>query len=165
MRRPRQSPSMFRSLLLLLCLWLLAALLPRAAQAYDASAVFDAKTGTLPLLLTVPHDGAEFLGLFPHRTKGVTACDVGSRELAERVADHLEKQTGRRPYLVIAKVSRRQMDVYGAEVDAVGPVAIRCSPTAATGPTASMQSNLNSAGSIALTRGCPKTLRRPSWAS
>lgn len=117
MRRPRQSPSMFRSLLL--CLWLLAALLPRAAQAYDASAVFDAKAGMLPLLLTVSHDGADFLGLFPHRTKGVTVRDVGTRELAERVADHLEKQTGRRPYLVIAKVSRRQMDVNRAEGDAV----------------------------------------------
>ncbi len=111
--RPRWSLAVFLSL------WLLAGLLPAVAQAYDASAVFDAKAGTLPLLLTVPHDGAEFLGLFPHRTKGVTVRDVGTRELAERVADHLEKQTGRRPYLVIAKVSRRQMDVNRAEVDAV----------------------------------------------
>ena len=111
--RPRWSLAVFLSL------WLLAGLLPAVAQAYDASAVFDAKAGTLPLLLTVPHDGAEFLGLFPHRTKGVTVRDVGTRELAERVADHLEKQTGRRPYLVIAKVSRRQMDVNRAEGDAV----------------------------------------------
>ena len=108
-----------RSFAVLLSLWLLAGLLPAVAHAYDASAVFDAKAGSLPLLLTVPHDGAEFLGLFPHRTKGVTVRDVGTRELAERVADHLEKQTGRRPYLVIARVSRRQMDLNRAEVDAV----------------------------------------------
>lgn len=116
--RPRRSLAVFLSL------WLLAGLFPAVAQAYDASAVFDAKAGTLPLLLTVPHDGAEFLGLFPHRTKGVTVRDVGTRELAERVADHLEKQTGRRPYLVIAKVSRRQMDVNRAEVDAVESVGL-----------------------------------------
>lgn len=116
--RPRRSLAVFLSL------WLLAGLFPAVAQAYDASAVFDAKAGTLALLLTVPHDGAEFLGLFPHRTKGVTVRDVGTRELAERVADHLEKQTGRRPYLVIAKVSRRQMDVNRAEVDAVESVGL-----------------------------------------
>ena len=44
---------------------LLATLLPSLAAAYEASAVLEARPGSLPLLLTVPHDGNDFLGFYP----------------------------------------------------------------------------------------------------
>ena len=58
---------------------LLATLLPSLAAAYDASAVLEARAGSLPLLLTVPHDGNNFLGFYPSRTQGATVRDVGTR--------------------------------------------------------------------------------------
>jgi N-formylglutamate amidohydrolase len=96
-----------------------AALLPQLAAAYEPSSVVDATPGTLPLLLTVPHDGADFLGMFPHRTKGATVRDAGTRELAERVATLLQQQLGHRPYLVVAKFSRKHLDANRAEADAM----------------------------------------------
>lgn len=98
---------------------LLGTLLPSLAAAYEASAVLEARAGSLPLLLTVPHDGNDFLGFHPSRTQGATVRDVGTRDLAERVADLLQQQTGRRPYLVIAKVSRKQVDMNRPESEAV----------------------------------------------
>jgi N-formylglutamate amidohydrolase len=97
----------------------IATLLPQLAAAYEPSSVVDAAPGTLPLLLTVPHDGADFLGLFPHRTKGATVRDAGTRELAERVANLLQQKLGRRPYLVIAKFSRKHPDANRTEADAM----------------------------------------------
>lgn len=96
-----------------------AALLPQLADAYEPSSVIDATPGTLPLLLTVPHDGADFLGLLPHRTKGATVRDAGTRELAERVAALLQQQIGGRPYLVVAKFSRKHLDANRAETEAM----------------------------------------------
>ncbi len=99
--------------------WLLAALLPKVSHAYDASAAVAATAGTMPLLLTVPHDGGDFLGMFPNRAKGVTVRDAGTRDLAERIAELLQQQTGRRPYLVIARFSRKQLDANRPEADAM----------------------------------------------
>ncbi len=99
--------------------WLLSALLPNASQAYDASASVAATAGTMPLLLTVPHDGGDFMGMFPNRVKGATVRDAGTRELAERIAERLQQQTGRRPYLVIARFSRKQLDANRPEADAM----------------------------------------------
>jgi N-formylglutamate amidohydrolase len=97
----------------------IAALIAPLAAAYEPSAVIDATPGTLPLLLTVPHDGADFLGLFPHRSKGATVRDAGTRDLAERVASLLQQKLGHRPYLVIAKFSRKHLDANRAEADAM----------------------------------------------
>jgi N-formylglutamate amidohydrolase len=75
--------------------------------------------GTLPLILTVPHDGGEFLGFLPVRTKGVLLRDTGTRELAERVASVLETRVGKRPYLVIALFSRKYLDANRSEQEAM----------------------------------------------
>lgn len=96
-----------------------AALFQPSAGAYEPSSVVDATPGTLPLLLTVPHDGADFLGLLPHRTKGTTVRDAGTRELADRVATLLHQQTGGRPSLVAARFSRKHLDANRPEADAM----------------------------------------------
>ncbi len=99
---------------LLLCLWV-----PVSVFAYDASAMVVSAKGTLPLILTVPHDGAEPLGALPARSKGVVVRDAGTRELAERVAALLETRLGKRPYLVIARFSRKFLDANRAEAEAM----------------------------------------------
>lgn len=107
---------MFRRSALLL---LLTAFLPTGSSAYDASNLVSSSKGTLPLVLTVPHDGGEFLGLVPVRTKGELVRDAGTRDLAERVASRLEERLGKRPYMVVAKFSRKYLDANRAEQDAM----------------------------------------------
>jgi N-formylglutamate amidohydrolase len=75
--------------------------------------------GSLPLLLTVPHDGGDFLGLLPVRKSGALVRDAGTRELSERVATLLEQRVGQRPYLVIAKFSRKFLDANRSEAEAM----------------------------------------------
>jgi len=89
------------------------------SKAYDAASLVDAAKGTLPLILTVPHDGGEFLGLLPARTKGALVRDAGTRDLTERVASLLESRTGKRPYIVAAKFSRKYLDANRSEQDAM----------------------------------------------
>ena len=89
------------------------------AFAYDALAMVDSSKGTLPLILTVPHDGGDFLGLVPVRKKGALVRDAGTAELAQQVASILEARTGKRPYLVIARFSRKYLDANRAEQEAM----------------------------------------------
>lgn len=100
-------------------LLLILGFLPASSRAYDPSALVVASAGTLPLVLTVPHDGGDFLGLMPVRSTGSVVRDAGTRDLAERVAAALEERTGKRPYLVIAKFSRKYLDANRAEQDAM----------------------------------------------
>lgn len=94
-----------------------AAALPAAAFA-DSSLVISSE-GSLPLLLTVPHDGDEPIGSVPLRTAGATVRDLGTRPLAEKVASLLEQRLKARPRLVIAKFSRKYLDVNRTEQDAM----------------------------------------------
>lgn len=107
---------MFRHALLFLLLGVWA---PVSAFAYDAAGMVVSAKGTLPLILTVPHDGAEPLDALPVRTKGAVVRDAGTRELAERVASLLEARLGKRPYLVVARFSRKFLDANRAEQDAM----------------------------------------------
>lgn len=102
------------ALCLLICL-----LLSTGARAYDPAAMVLASPGTLPLILTVPHDGDDYLGLIPARSKGEVVRDAGTRELAERVAAALEQRLGKRPYLVVARFSRKYLDANRAEQEAM----------------------------------------------
>lgn len=96
-----------------------AVLLPGAARAYDAEAMVAASRGTLPLILTVPHDGGEYLGQMPARTGGVLVRDSGTATLAEHVAAALETRLGQRPYLVLARFSRKYLDANRIEAEAL----------------------------------------------
>lgn len=98
---------------------ILLPLIPSASWAYDASSMLVASKGTLPLILTVPHDGGEFLGLMPIRQKGALVRDAGTRQLAERTASILEAKTGKKPYLVIALFSRKYLDANRSQSDAM----------------------------------------------
>lgn len=95
------------------------ALTPAFCPAYDPASTVVSSKGTLPLILTVPHDGGEFLGLMQQRKKGVVLRDSGTRELAERTASMLESKSGKRPYLVIARFSRKYLDANRSEEEAM----------------------------------------------
>jgi N-formylglutamate amidohydrolase len=94
-----------------------AAALP--ATAFASSPLVISSEGSLPLLLTVPHDGDESIGSVPVRSAGATVRDLGTRPLAEEVASLLEQKLKARPRLVIAKFSRKYLDVNRAEQDAM----------------------------------------------
>jgi N-formylglutamate amidohydrolase len=74
------------------------------------SVLVDASPGTLPLLLTVPHDGTEAVPGVPRRTAGVLARDTATWRVARATADALVELLGGRPYLVAARFARRHID-------------------------------------------------------
>jgi N-formylglutamate amidohydrolase len=73
------------------------------------------KPGTLPIILTAPHDGTLSVPGVPKRkgdgiTKFVVVRDTGTAPLVELLADAIEKKMGGRPYVVIARFSRQYID-------------------------------------------------------
>lgn len=72
--------------------------------------------GTLPAILTCPHDGTEDPGV-PERTGSVAGCpaismprDLRTREISEGVAQLLLDLCGEAPYVVIADFHRKYID-------------------------------------------------------
>ncbi|OOG41101.1 N-formylglutamate amidohydrolase [Polaromonas sp. A23] len=94
-------------------------LLAGSAQAYDAENLVVARQGSMPVIFAVPHDGVDPVPGVPPRSQGTTVRDLNSRVLAERAADLIEKRTGKRPYLVVAKFSRKFVDANRAEHEAL----------------------------------------------
>ncbi len=90
-----------------------------ASNAYDAANMVSTSRGTMPLILTAPHDGGEFLDRLPVRTRATIVRDAGTRELTERVAALIEQRIGQRPYVVIARFSRQYLDANRAEAQAM----------------------------------------------
>lgn len=100
------------------------------AAAYGASAASLAedlvlvRRGTLPIILTAPHGGRLDVPGAPERNVKDSAVTAASRKwggavatadpntdvLATRIADGVEKLTGRAPYLVVAKFKRKYID-------------------------------------------------------
>lgn len=66
--------------------------------------------GELPIVLSVPHDGALLPSDIPDRTSGVTVRDTHARALAEAIRDALLARCGRAPHLVVCELSRRKVD-------------------------------------------------------
>ena len=105
-------------------LLLIAAAGASVARAYGAASTVVASAGTLPLILTVPHDGDASLGSTPARIPGRSkqdkiGRDAGTRALALQIASHLEARLGKRPFIVIAGFSRKYLDVNRTQQDAM----------------------------------------------
>ncbi len=66
--------------------------------------------GTLPIVISVPHDGAVMPPDIPDRTEGVTVRDTYSRALAEAIRAALTKKFGRAPHLIVCEISRKKVD-------------------------------------------------------
>lgn len=74
------------------------------------------RKGALPIILSAPHGGRKPIPDCPPR-KGegidqfVTVTDTNTAELAEKLAERIEKSLGAKPYLVIARFERKYLDV------------------------------------------------------
>jgi N-formylglutamate amidohydrolase len=76
------------------------------------------ESGTLPLLLCVPHDGERELPGVPARVNGTRVRDLHTLALSERTSRRLEQFTGERPWRIACLVTRRQVDVNRPEAEA-----------------------------------------------
>ena len=87
----------------------------------DSKPLVIIQEGTLPVIISAPHGGRRLVPDAPRRTGAnvprsktkktfTTAFDGGTLEVALLVADEVEKQTGKRPYVVVANFSRRYAD-------------------------------------------------------
>jgi N-formylglutamate amidohydrolase len=88
--------------------------------------------GELPIILTAPHGGKLPIAGVPERSKidtpqFATVEDFRTNQLAERTAVQIEKDTGKKVFIVIAKFARKYADAnrpleYGTECDAAAKV-------------------------------------------
>jgi len=93
----------------------------RAADKTPANLVL-VQQGALPIILTAPHGGREAIpGIEPRRDKANVeayrkwggfqrGADTNTDSLAQGIAAELAKLTGKKPYLVVAKFSRKYID-------------------------------------------------------
>lgn len=113
---------MTRSALVLL---VIAAVAPRLAaqDRPDLDRFLDARAGTLPIILSVPHGGRTSIPDVPTRrgegvNKFAIVRDENTLELADKLAAAIEKELGGKPYLVVARFERKQVDVNRPPEDA-----------------------------------------------
>ena len=102
--------------------YLILLLICGAASAVFAAEPEDliiARTGNLPILLTVPHGGLEAIPGVPVRSRGTTGTDTYTIELAEAVAKHLQHALAAQPYVVAARFSRKYIDANRPEPEAI----------------------------------------------
>jgi N-formylglutamate amidohydrolase len=84
---------------------------------YDEANLVSRHRGTLPVILSCPHEGAEQPAGVPERTGSVRGCppfktsrDLHTREITTRVAQRLLDIFGEAPYVVIAEFHRKYID-------------------------------------------------------
>tara|TARA_R110002072_G_scaffold146075_1_gene292790 strand:- start:46874 stop:48421 length:1548 start_codon:yes stop_codon:yes gene_type:complete len=73
------------------------------------------ESGDLPIILSAPHGGREAIPGVPERRgteikSFVSRSDINTDKLTELLADALEKESGKRPYVVIARFHRKYVD-------------------------------------------------------
>ena len=96
------------------CLLMLNVVSVASAQSLTRELITVA-AGDLPIILTAPHGGRESIPDVPER-KGKDVAQFKNRTdtntdlLAAKIAKELEKQTGKRPYVVIARFHRKYLD-------------------------------------------------------
>jgi hypothetical protein len=83
----------------------------------QAASLVTIERGDLPIIVSAPHGGTIFLEGVPVRTgrngavvKFETVLDGYTQPLAAEIANAIERETGKRPYVVIARFSRKMAD-------------------------------------------------------
>ena len=69
-----------------------------------------AQRGTLPIIISAPHGGIARIEGSKDRDKGVTVLDANTAQLATLVALRITEKLGRKPFVVIAQFSRKDVD-------------------------------------------------------
>jgi N-formylglutamate amidohydrolase len=92
---------------------------PKVMESDDIEELVMVSEGTLPIVLSAPHGGTlKIAGVDVRQGQGMatgpsgffTGRDGGTSELALAVAQALEKQTGKKPYMVVSKAHRKYLD-------------------------------------------------------
>ncbi len=101
--------------LVTLCLSLLTLLAQAAEPTAEAARVSASGfirhwPGELPIVLSVPHDGAAKPADIPDRTRGVTVRDSYAAALAHALRDALRERCGAAPQLILCELSRKKVD-------------------------------------------------------
>lgn len=86
-----------------------------AAGAEPTDPLIDVGRGTLPIIISAPHGGSTDVPGVPGRVnvnaeRFVTGIDGNTRELAHKLFVEIEKQLGGKPYYVVARFKRRNLD-------------------------------------------------------
>jgi len=81
----------------------------------DAKSLVEVQTGTLPIIITAPHGGTEKVPGVPERMgvgvkQFATVRDTGTDKLARAFAADVERQLGKKPWLIVAKFDRKYVD-------------------------------------------------------
>lgn len=102
------------------------------ALAHQQTSLVETVEGDLPIILTAPHGGVLAIPGAIERTNKdakqfVTVTDTRTDTLARTTAAEIEKLTGKKPWVIIAKFGRKYLDVNrpietGAEGDAAKAV-------------------------------------------
>ncbi|MEO7728795.1 MAG: hypothetical protein ABIS45_16205 [Burkholderiales bacterium] len=111
----------FRRLIAVVSLFLFSIFSQQSFAANDAPAdLVLVRQGTLPVILTAPHGGRQAVPGIEERNiegkpggkgaKYVKGADTNTDILALRIADEIERITGRTPYIVMAKFARKYID-------------------------------------------------------
>ena len=99
----------------MLCVAVLTLVAPAAETAVDAPRISASGfirhwPGELPIVLSVPHDGAAKPADIPDRTSGVTVRDSYAAALGHALRDALHARFGKAPQLVVCELSRKKVD-------------------------------------------------------
>lgn len=83
--------------------------------------------GDLPIVLSAPHGGTTLPTGIPDRTNGTTTRDLNTDDLAREIVNAYVTRFGRRPHVIICRLSRRKLDANREIVEAAAgnPVAER----------------------------------------
>jgi hypothetical protein len=80
------------------------------AQTPELETYIEVRTGTLPIILTVPHGGTLKPDTLLSRRYGVTGIDSNTVPLSEMIIEELEKRYGGKPHAIISRLSRSKLD-------------------------------------------------------
>lgn len=89
----------------------------------ETASMVTIETGDLPIIISAPHGGREAIPGVAERQGNEVArfsskADFNTDRLAEHLADTIEKQLGKRPYVVIARFHRKYLDANRRDRDA-----------------------------------------------
>ena len=80
------------------------------AQTPALEQLIEVRSGTLPIILTVPHGGTLKPNNVLARRYGVTGMDANTAPLSELIIEELETQYGGKPHAIFARLHRSRLD-------------------------------------------------------
>lgn len=80
------------------------------AQTPAVEELIEIRSGTLPVILTVPHGGTLKPDNVLKRRYGITGMDANTAPLADMISEELERRYGGKPHAIFARLHRSRLD-------------------------------------------------------